>query len=173
MKGVPLPLKSPENLERSERLAYMIWGQGLASPPLVWYPPLATKGSKEICSFFDWFGQDVMVLVWWDPSTFCAYLSSSFSQNIGIVGLLVRGLFFLRFCLLLLQGSTLDPVAPAQSKRRNHCVPQEGGRVQGWESVCLGVLHCWGFPYSNSFLVSWFLGFSVFLVSYFLSSLVS
>ena len=28
------------------------------------------------------------------------------------------------------------------SFHRAHCVPQEGGRVQGWESVCWG---CWGF----------------------------
>ena len=35
-------------------------------------------------------------------------------------------------------------------------VPQEGGRVQGWESECWG---CWGFPYMK---IEKFVGFTKF-----------
>ena len=37
-------------------------------------------------------------------------------------------------------GSLVSPKLTRLSFHRAHCVPQEGGRVQGWESVCWGVL---------------------------------
>ena len=50
------------------------------------------------------------------------------------------------YCLFQIGASTfqtsslISPKLTRPTFHRAHCVPQEGGRVQGWESVCWGVL---------------------------------
>ena len=67
------------------------------------------------------------------------------------------------------------PLLARPSFHRAHCVPQEGGRVQGWESVCWGVLALFKFskfqvfhPVCQFLSYRYFLSWLIFLQSWFL-----